>query len=673
MDAAQVPGVGMDDHQLTLPGKRGLRLKPLVFRPDPPPLPDESLLGLLARAAGRNGFTSLTKVLRLADIGTGTPENLPNIDAGTAERLAFLLKVPVAEVTARTHPRVVRADARGDFIDFFGVPLRARYREKSRRRVSPRALAVSPHHRAIHDLRPFSFCPETWETLIDACPVCRKPLRWLRAKGVAFCEHCVSADDEPLVDLRDFPQPLVQVGDAAALRFVTDLVHPDPGLRAKALANADPRLAGFGPGDLFELVVRLALAVATPPEAHYMELRRLKERGDFAVLAPDLLARAGRAVMDWSTGFAALADAMRSQADARPSHFGVIKELGPLRLVARQRGLPAGLRSCVAEAVRADMERTAAAPPAPRRRALRHRTDLIDSATAAKRLGVKGGLMGRLARHADVAVVRTAGRRALVLFEAEQIEAIRAVRRDMVDAPAAARLTGLPVRALAALAEAGMVERAEGPVLALVSGRTHYRLGGLHDLLRAAGQACRAGEDGGDWRRLDAALRQLPPGEKPWVALVRALLDGPLPACAGDGEDGLFARLRVPPDRLTELVGTAGAAAGGDGEMLSYREAAAVIGLSVPTVTWLVAAGLLPTTGEHDRRLTRAALLRFNAEYVPTREVARRLGIHPSRVRGVLSGQGIEPACALRGGMRLIWHRDHVLRALKTGNNMVEF
>jgi len=645
-----------DAYRLSIPGKRGVLMKPLPFRPNPAPIIGESFLGLVARAADRNGFPGLSKVISFADIGTGTPESLPSIEADVAQRVAFLVKVPVEEVLLRTHPNVHRSDVKGDFIDFFGIPLRARYREKSRRRISPRALAISLHHRAIHDLRPFSFCPETFELLIDACPVCHKTLRWFRTKGIASCEHCVGDDDNSLVDLRDFPQPLVQVWDEAALRFSSDLINPDPALRAKALRNVDPRLAGFGAGDLFELVIRLAQASGTPPTAHYMELRRLKNRSDFEFLTPDLLARAGRAVMGWSTGFQALADGMRAEAEARPGHYGVTKELGALRLLVRQNALPEGIRALVREAIATDMAHTAHNPGAPRRRALRHRPDLIDSLAAAERLGVKAGLLGRLARHEDVAVIRTQGQRAPVLFQAKQIEMIRAVRRDMIDAPKAARLTGLPVRALEALADVGMVQRVEGPALALVTDRVHYRLGSLQDLLVATERACCA-ECGEGWQRLDGAMRRLPPGEKPWTALVQALNKGQMPAYAGEGDEGLFARLNVPIGRLMTLVKVAEPEAGGAAETLSYREAATVIGLSVPTVSWLVAAGLIPTSGDHDRRLTTAAVRRFNDEYVPTREVARQLKIHPSRVRRVLASQGIEPACALRDGMRLIWRR----------------
>lgn len=653
-------------HRLTVTGKRGLFMKPLVFRPNPAPFHGESLLGLVARAVNRNSFTGLQKVISFADIVIKTPEPLPTIDLSGAKRLAFVLKVPVDEIVSRIHPSISFKDRTGEFIDFFGVPLRTLYREKCRRRVSPRALAISPHHRAIHDLRPFSFCPETMETLIDSCPVCCKTLRWFTTRGVEFCEHCLDKEGNATVDLREFPQPLVQVDDEAALRFVTDLVHPDETIRARALRSTEPALAAFGPGDLFELVIRLAQAVATPPSWHRRngDSRQLKRVEDFAFLTPQLLARIGRVVMEWTSQFPSLADSMRADAGARPGWFGVNKELGALCLVPGYQTLSMRLRDFVKASIEADLVRTAALPIVPRPRAIRHREDLIDSLTAAKRLGVSGKVVARLANRDDLSVLRTDGRRTMVLYCASEIEAIGAVRRDMIDAPKAAYLIGLPVAALEALADAGEIERATGPALALVSGRLHYRQSSLVKLSATVGRARQRSHRPLGFRRLSAALRRLPPGEKPWVSIIRAITDGHLPTFRSKAQKGQFSSLFVKDQALLEVVRGASrpAESVNPAERLSYREAAIVIGMSEPNVSWLVSAGLIVTVGDHDRRITREALMRFNEQYMSTSEVAGRLRIHPSQLRRRLAERSIVPVCALRAGMRLIWRRADVVR-----------
>src|SRR5579859_2931114 len=214
-------------YRLTLGRRRGLQMKPMVFCPKPDPIPGESLLGLVARAVDRNGFRSLNVVLRLADIAGSTAGILPRVDQDAVERLAYVLKVPSAEIISRTHRAVEPEDgASGTFIDFYGVPLRALYREKARRRVSPRALAIAPYHRAIHDIRPLLFCPETMEYLIDRCPVCDRLLGWHSTCGVAMCEHCLDDNGRPFVDLRDFPQPMVEVTSHTGLCLIAGLVNP---------------------------------------------------------------------------------------------------------------------------------------------------------------------------------------------------------------------------------------------------------------------------------------------------------------------------------------------------------------------------------------------------------------------------------------------------------------
>ena len=637
-------------------------MRPLAFRPDPPPITGESLLGLLARTTHRNGFTGLVKVLLFADITARTPVSLPYIGPAEAERVAYVLKVPVGEILSRCHASTSGENAGANRIDFFGVPLRVRYRESVLRRVSPRALAISPHHRALHDLRPFSFCPETLEELLDACPVCHEPLGWYTTTGVAFCEHCVDGEGIARVDLRDFPQPIIRIDDEAALRFLTDLINPDPLVREKALANVDRRLSEYGPGDLFEFAILMARAVATPPSMDSMRMRNLRAREDFEFLTPGLLARTGRALMEWRSGFQAIADSMRALAPERPGYFGVAKELGALRLLARHRSVPQGIRNLLMQTIAEDMERTAHEPAAPRRRVLRHRDDLIDSQEAAARLGVKGGLVGKLARRSELEVIRTEGRRSLVLFKASEIEEIRTVRRDMIDGMRAARLIALPLGALEALADAGLIHRANGPALALVSGRRQYHSSSLRELVTAIERARRLGTVKEGCRRFDAVLRRLPAGDKPWLTIVRAILDGTLPVFGTEGSGGLFTRLLVDKERLEALIETAGTRIRfhASDEPLAYREAAIHIGMSVPTVSWLVSAGLIDTTGSHDRRITRDALARFNIEFVHTAELARRLDIHPSRVKRMLAQRGIEPVCALRAGMRLIWRRADV-------------
>ncbi|MBA9068842.1 hypothetical protein FHR71_002592 [Methylobacterium sp. RAS18] len=632
-------------------------IRPLRFGADPAPQPDESLLGIAARTMARNGYTDVLRLRRFASLAGRMVETYPALDDAEAGRLAAVLRLPESAVVQRLHRVVERADVAGARIDFFGVPLRAAYRESRWRRTSPRALAVAPYHRAIHDLRPFGFCTQTLETLIDACPACHRRLDWLVTRGIAFCPRCVDEDDYPTVDLRDHPQPLVELEDPAGARLLASLVDPRPNVRTEAMRRVDPALRHETPGDLFELAISVALAMRTAPDAGMNAVRSV--RGDGAMtFAPATLAQVGRMLMEWRSGFSAAADLMRTTAHARGTRFGVHKEIGALRLLRTRRSLAPSVRAIVADAIRHDMRRTAENPAAPRRKAFRHEA-LVDAREAAMILGVGGKTVTRLARRGAVDVVRS-GDRALVLMRREEIEALREVYADMIDGPSAARAVGLPLAALEALADAGSIARAIGPALVLAASRVHYRRSSLDDYVARAMAGVRDGGSQADFRPFGAAVRRLPPGDRPWLAILAAIGDGSLPCRPIDGAGPLFLRLAIDESALARVV-AASEPGGRDAGPVSYREAAILLGVPEPTVSWIVAAGLLATTGDHDRRLTRGAIQNFNAEYALTAEVARNLGIQPPRLKQVLARRGIQPAAALHKGMRLVWRRDEVL------------
>jgi hypothetical protein len=650
------PPIGPDGARHRQTTRQGKPLAVLRFRAEPASWPDESLLGVVARTMARNGYPDLGRIRRFAQFEHRTVEAYPALDDAQAARLAEVLRLPLHEVTHRLHRRITRPGVIGDHVDFFGIPLRAAYREKRWRRTSPRALAEAPYHRALHDLRPFGFCTRTLEPLIDACPACLRRLDWRATQGIPFCAWCVDEDGDPMVDLRDHPQPLVELADPEGARLLAALVDPRSDVRSEAMHRVDPVLRHETPGDLFELAISVGLAMETPADADVNAVRSV--RGHQATtFAPEVVAQLGRALMEWQAGFSAVADRMRATADHRSRHFGLHKEIGALRLLTTRRSLTPGVRTLVSEAIAHDMRRTAERPTAARRKAFRH-DGLVDAREAAQILRVSGRTVKRLARSAAIDVVQS-GRRALLLMRRNEIQAIRDVHADMVDGPRAARAVGLPLAALEALADAGVIERAAGPALCLVASRTHYRRAMLDAYVARVVADARNGGSPATFRPFGTAVRRLPPGDRPWLAILAAIGDGTLPCRLQVGAGPPFARLTVDVARLARIA--AGGDSVGDGRLaLSYREAALLLGVPEPTVTWIVASGLLATIGYHDRRLTHEAVLHFNAEYALTSEVARRLGVAAPRLRPVLAERGIMPAAALHKGMRLVWRRSEV-------------
>jgi len=212
---------------------------------DPPiPEPDESLLGWVTRAADDHAYRSVSRALRKAGFHAVRPESLPMYGRMISERVSFLLKAPVQEVEARVYDAFPR-DQGQDQINFFGSQIRRAYRETTFRRVSPRALSASTHHRAIWEIRIFGFCTESRELLLDRCPVCGTRLGWQRTHGIEYCDSCKNEDGERLTDLRNFPQPTIAAQDEAGLEIMCDLVHPLSERKEKARRSLSTPFLGM--------------------------------------------------------------------------------------------------------------------------------------------------------------------------------------------------------------------------------------------------------------------------------------------------------------------------------------------------------------------------------------------------------------------------------------------
>ena len=124
---------------------------------------DESLLGFVTRALSVTVVVQLQQGLALGGVKTGAPVAIATSLTGEREiaGIAALFKTTAAEISKRTYAGGSAGPNRRELIDFFGVTIRAHYREAKIRRVSPRALEIAPYHRAVWELRPLSFDPQT--------------------------------------------------------------------------------------------------------------------------------------------------------------------------------------------------------------------------------------------------------------------------------------------------------------------------------------------------------------------------------------------------------------------------------------------------------------------------------------------------------------------------------
>jgi hypothetical protein len=226
------------------------------------PKADESLVGFIDRTFARTVFANPIAALAQAGIATNRPDFLASLDLneGQIDALARRLGVSAALIRDRLHSdsRMLGSGVRG--VDFHGQFLRLTFLERERRRVSPRALEISPYHRAIWDVRPIAFDPDTMELLLSDCPVCAKPLGRRRLCGPEKCDKCIDDRGLPSTDLRDHLQPMVPEEEWELLRNIAGLVDTDPKTRERSCLRFPEPWRSLGPGEIFHILVEMSVA-----------------------------------------------------------------------------------------------------------------------------------------------------------------------------------------------------------------------------------------------------------------------------------------------------------------------------------------------------------------------------------------------------------------------------
>ncbi|TDK39252.1 hypothetical protein E2F50_03775 [Rhizobium deserti] len=632
------------------------------------PIPGEGLGELLLRAAAENGYDKTDWILALA----GRKGSFLSKTLRLApEELVHLARVLGLDDPAGVGPLLYKevAGMKG-WLDFFGAPVRARHLQLRRRRVSPRSLRQSPHLKAVWAVRIFSFDPETKEQLIDRCPVCGVKFNFWRVLEPWSCASCLRTDHEgfrrPSVDLRDYPQPVVEVADQMALDFVTGLVQPDPERRSDC-AGLHPGLQALSRGELFEMVVSLCCAVIPEPGESPNALWRPMTNEDYRRVTPDLLAKMGRTILSWPEGFHQLASEVRERSDERPGHYGVRKELGPLLRVTGYKNVPKAVRDLVRKAIDDDMAMTASALPTVRRSADRYRADLMTIADAHAELGCTGKHMTRLGRRPEIEMIQSAGSHGPILFRRDQIETILRQKDRIVASQEVVNRLGISRSGLRQLAEKGLLERETGAVIDIMIGNDYYLAKSVDDLLDRIVALVRNDECPEMHVRLRKAVNRLP--ERPadlWPTIIENILGGRLPIWLREGRlAALTSRIAVEHIAiLTDILQTPGQSRGA--LVLNQAEAAQVLGIGPLNVNQLVAAGFLP------RKMVQKDLDEFARTYVLTNGVLELLKergrVASTKVLvGVLRAAGLKPATELLLTGRPVWVLREIVRFLDGG------
>jgi hypothetical protein len=622
--------------------------------------PDESLAGFVVRATATNLRRRPSAALR----GAGIRCN----DIGSLCSRSRALAPSIAEWAGVLDPRAIarmfheHLAGRNGWINFFGEPLRAFYREVKKRRLAPGTLKRAEYVRATWSLKPFAFDPLTKERLIDTCPQCRRELGWSCTYGVAFCDHCSRQEqfmhwtwNYPGLDLRDFPQPKVEVEDEEALDFVTGLIDPYPGRREASRRLIPDMWSDLPNGELFEVVMSFATVLHMDPwdRTAFSRTRHLGAR--LEKLTPDALAVAGRAIIDGRKGFEQFVEITRREVNGerRKVRYGVTHQIGPIGAIDPH--LCAAAREALQKARELYLSSI-------------QRSDLLPLCQLSEKYGVDGTILRALVDTGLMPTIKFDDcENAPILMSDTAVAKVASELRNVVSARVAAGKIGVPRTSLDDLQRLGLVARVAGSVLKLLEADNVYYVRDSVEQLVLTLQRQSVGAERGV--SLSVALRALGVRCPPWAAIVAAIVDGRLPVITIKpggklGERFAIVEIEELANVLKQLT-------------LASREVSS---------QWIgnnVAAQLLGTNGPAVWRLSQLGILKRYARapaYMPFRRsevesLARRVIFTPEIVRRGefvtyrsastwCREQHIEPLMELKTASWKLYPRPKVERAL---------
>ncbi len=586
-------------------------MKPFTF------IPGESFNGAVARWADQvGGVERMIDLTRVAGVRYGHRQRVASAEEADIRALAAEMEVDPDELLRRAAP-----NAPGEWtnhhhpITFLGVTVPSLMVEKRVRRFSPSALATSPHHRAIWDVRLIPACTITGEILLCSCgsPECG-PTGWSATLGIDRCEHCMA-------DLTGIEAERIAEADRISLSQVAALFSLDDAKPATALDLLPPAVARLGVADVLYLLTRVAPVVD----------RRLPTNiiGLLAAPPADLcaaVAAAWRILVGWPDAMAALA---AERVRGRTGRHNDGNRGRTMRFLTRK--CHPGASDAVLDLI-ADWRRSLTVDTE-EGAALRERTV---AGTAVSR--ITGFDSNRVVEHRRDGLLQVHfaldQHRPESRYDMAEIDAIGRAVADRCTVAGARGALGMSSHGVEQLVAMRLLNDINHPVLDAHYGARQISASSLAALLDAVRASAKSRESVATFP-LRSAMKAVGGRVKPWGPVLQMLLLGELPFTMADNDRPLSERVLIDGSAATllsrvRLPGTVEAILS---PSMSKEDAGELLNLNPAKITALLA-------GSKNKAVPLEAVLRLARRHISTAEMAMRRGLSPAEARS--------DACAAR-------------------------
>lgn len=503
-----------------------------------------------------------------------------------------------------------------------GVFLRPDLVEQSRRRVPP-SIKRGDCDDARWMIKPFGFCPRTWEVLIDECPNkwCARPLTWPLAEAIDQCRHCGTP-------LSEAPRAYVPPAARPALKWVAGLFSECAATRKRAMSAVPMAFTVQTETDVFELLLAFRRAWLLLNKHDLAEGEEVEQH-----LAPVWCAwrHAAQFMLEYPRS---LWDEEQNSRLGRPSQ---IKAWTRIRRDTRVPVVRQQLSMVLAAAREPDPLRLAPiSRPLPNTK--------VRAITFAAHVGVSPGAIAQLVEAKLLTPVSTTGRqRQHHHFDADDARRIRNEIELRMSWRRFTIATKLPRVAIEQLLASGCLLPVTSPITEAIYGDRQLQREVADELIRRINNLPElVGSE--EWLPLSTAFQGVGGREKPWAPVVMAAINGKLDGLVGWSETGRGSSLVLNPVTARTLImggpdATAWFSFRKEDYGSFYRdwlkpgEVAERLNCSAVDLPFLEERGhLCPIPKREKTVYHRGQVDEFSRLWMTTREAAARLELEPKHV-----------------------------------------